>query len=149
MSGAFDAPDVKPRRRETQMTTGYSEYSRKASGWLGFAGIMLILAGAMDVVDGIWAIGAQDTAFDTIIWDGNLDAWGWFYLILGIALIAVGFGVFQRAQWAVWGGIAAASVGAVMHMFWVFTYPIASLVLVTLNVLVIYALSVYGADDAA
>ena len=119
----------------------------KGAGWLGFAGIMLMLAGALDIVNGLTAIGAQDTAFDAIFWDGNLDAWGWFYLIVGIVLVRAGFGVLQRASWAIWVGIIVASIGAITAMFWVFVYPIAALIVVTINVLVIYALAVYGPDD--
>jgi hypothetical protein len=120
--------------------------TREGTGWITFAGIMLIVAGAIDFFNGIWALGASDTAFDTVFWDGNLDAWGWFYLILGIVLVVAGFGVFQRSPWAVTVGIIVASVAAILNMFWVFAYPIASLVLIILNVLVIYALVVYGTD---
>jgi hypothetical protein len=124
-----------------------SATAKAGSGWIGFAGIMLILAGALDIVDGIWALGAQDTRFDAIFWDNNIEAWGWFYLILGIVLVFAGFAVFQRAQWAVWTGIIVAGIGAVTNMFWVFTFPIASLILVTVNILVIYALAVYGTEE--
>ena len=79
----------------------------------GVAGVMLILAGAIDFFDGIRAIGANTTSFDTIFWDNNLEAWGWFYLIVGIVLIATGYFVFQRASWAVTVGIIAATVSAV------------------------------------
>jgi hypothetical protein len=115
-------------------------------GWVAFAGIMLILAGLLDIVNGLWALGAEDTRIDAVFFDNDLDAWGWFYLILGIVLVVTGFGVFNRADWAVTIGIAFAVIAAVLNMLWVFRYPIASLILVTLNVLVIYALSVYGTE---
>ena len=116
-------------------------------GWIAFAGIMLILAGLIDFFNAIWAFDASDTAVDAFIWDGNLDAWGVIYLLVGIGLIVTGFFIFQRAPWAITVGIIAATVGAVIHMFWIFSYPIASFVLVLLNVLVIYGLVVYGTDE--
>jgi hypothetical protein len=119
----------------------------EGGGWITFAGIMLIVAGAIDFFNGIWALGASDTSFDTIFWDGNLDAWGVFYLILGLVLIFAGFGIFQRATWAVAVGIIVSAVAAILNMFWVFAYPIASLVLIILNVLILYALIVYGTGD--
>ena len=73
--------------------------SRSGYGWIVFAGILLVLAGALDIVNGIRAIGAQDTAFDAIFWDNNIEAWGWFYLILGIVLVVTGISVFNRARW--------------------------------------------------
>ncbi len=116
-------------------------------GWIIFSGIMLVLVGLLDIVNGIRAIGAQDTTFDAIFWDNNIEAWGWFYLIVGIVLFVAGWAIFGRAQWAVMVGIAAGVIAAVLNMFWVFVYPIASLIIVIVAVLVVYGLVVYGLND--
>jgi hypothetical protein len=116
-------------------------------GWMVFSGIMLILVGLLDIVNGIRAIGAQDTSFDAIFWDNNIEAWGWFYLIVGIILLAAGVAIFNRARWAVMVGIAAGVIAAVLNMFWVFVYPIASLIIVIVAVLVVYGLVVYGLEE--
>jgi cytochrome b subunit of formate dehydrogenase len=129
------------------MSSATPTVREEGSGWVAFAGIMLILAGAIDFFDGIRAIGANTASFDTIFWDNNLEAWGWFYLIVGIILIVTGFFVFQRAPWAVTVGIIAATVSAVFHMWWIFAYPIVSLILVLIDLLVIYGLVVYGSDE--
>jgi hypothetical protein len=121
--------------------------SRNGSGWIVFSGVMLVLAGLLDIVNGIRAIGAQDTAFDAIWWDNNLEAWGWFYLILGIILVAAGIAIFNRASWAVVVGIAVAAAAAVLNMFWLFVYPIHSLILIIVSILVIYGLTTYGYDE--
>jgi len=126
-----------------------SARTETGSGWIVFAGVMLIVGGAIDFFDGIRAIGAQSTRFDTIFWDNNLDAWGWFYVVVGIILIVTGFFVLQRAPWAVMVGIFAATIGAVVHMWWIFAYPFAALVLVGINLLVIYGLVVGGTDEGA
>jgi hypothetical protein len=105
---------------------------------------MLILAGALDVLNGLWALGTSDTQIDALFYDNNLDAWGWFYLIVGIVIVLAGFAVFARAGWAVTVGIAVGLIGATLNMLWIFQYPIASIVLVSLNVLVVYGLVVYG-----
>jgi hypothetical protein len=116
----------------------------KGQGWITFAGLMLILAGALDVLNGLWALGTSDTQIDALFYDNNLDAWGWFYLIVGIVIVLAGFAVFARAGWAVTVGIAVGLIGATLNMLWIFQYPIASIVLVSLNVLVVYGLVVYG-----
>ena len=121
--------------------------TRRGYGWLVFSGIMLILVGLLDIVSGIRAIGAQDTQFDTIFWDNNIEAWGWFYLIVGIVLLVAGFAIFNRARWAVWVGIAAAVFAAVVNMWWVFAYPVHSLITVIVSALIIYGLTVYGLDE--
>jgi len=66
---------------------------------------------------------------------------------VGIVLIVAGFAVFNRAPWAVTVGVIVALLGALTNMFWIFQYPIASLVLVMINVFVLYALVVYGDRD--
>jgi hypothetical protein len=122
---------------------------RSADRWITFAGLMMILAGTLDIFDGIRALGAQDTTFDAIFYDNNIEAWGWFYLILGIVLVLAGFAVFARARWAVIVGIAVALIGATLNFFWIFVYPLASALIVTLNVLVVYALTMYGLQERA
>jgi hypothetical protein len=122
--------------------------TRSGGGWIGFAGVMMILAGLLDIVNGFWAIDHQDQPVDALFFKNNLEAWGWFYLIVGIVLVVAGFAVFQRAPWAVTFGVVIALIGAVTNMFWIFHYPIASVVLVLINVLVLYALVVYGDRDA-
>ncbi len=123
--------------------------SREGYGWVVFAGILLIIAGLFDIVNGIRAIGAQDTAFDTIFWDNNLEAWGWFYLIVGVVLLVAGIAIFNRAPWAVLVGIAVAVVAAVVNMFWLFVYPIHSLIVIIVCLLIAYGLTVYGLRDDA
>jgi len=120
---------------------------RGGRGWIAFSGIVLIIAGMINVIDGLWAIRTQDTRVDSLFFNNNLDAWGWFYLILGIVLVVAGFAVFGGAPWAAMVGIVFATVAAVLNMFWIFTYPIASLVLVLLCVLVVYGLTVYGLPE--
>ena len=116
-------------------------------GWVAFAGILLGVAGVMQFLDGLWAIRTQDTAVDALFWNNNLEAWGWLYLILGIGLIVTGFFIWQRAAWAFGVGIFVGCIGAVLNIFWIFSYPLASVLLITLNLIVVYALTTYGTDD--
>jgi hypothetical protein len=121
---------------------------RKADRWLAFAGLMLILSGLLNLFDGLWALRRDDTAVDTLFFENNLDGWGWLYLLLGIALIAAGFAVFARARWAVVFGIAIGLLAATLNFFWIFAFPIATAVVVTLNILVVYALTMYGLPES-
>jgi hypothetical protein len=118
------------------------------SGWIAFAGVMLMVAGAIDVLNAIWAFRHDDNAFTAAVWD-NLTAWGVIYLLVGIGLIVTGYYIWQRAPWAIMTGIVVATIGAIMHAFWLFSYPLASIILVGLNVLVIYGLVVYGSEEEA
>jgi hypothetical protein len=81
-----------------------------------------------------------------VFWSDNIEAWGWFYIIVGACLLVTGIYVFRRAAWAAMVGTIAGCIGAVLNIFWIFQYPFASLILITLNVLVAYALTTYGED---
>jgi cytochrome c oxidase subunit IV len=118
--------------------------AKKGSGWIGFAGVILIIAGFFDIISGLWALDHKDTAGDQILYEGNLETWGWIYLVVGIIILLAGFGVFQRAQWARWVGILAAMLGIIVEFFWMFQTPGRSLVYIVIASMVIYALTVYG-----
>jgi hypothetical protein len=55
----------------------------EGAGWLSFAGIMLVMVGFFNVIDGISAIGNSDYVVNKLLF-ANLDAWGWFFLIWGV-----------------------------------------------------------------
>jgi hypothetical protein len=116
-------------------------------GWRLFAAILLMIAGVMQILDGLWALDAQDTAIDAVFWDDNLEAWGWFYICVGVVLLVTGAFILRRAYWATTAGIAIGCVGAIVNIFWIFSYPLASILLITLNLLVVYGLTTYTMDD--
>ena len=123
------------------------------SGWVIFAGIMLIIAGVTRAIDGLWALkrdndleGAPQLQ-ELLLFDDNLAAWGWIYLILGILLIIAGFAVFGRAPWARWVGIVFASVSIFTHFAWMYAYPVQALIGVVIDSLVLYGLAAYGGRD--
>ncbi|HEX6311513.1 MAG TPA: hypothetical protein VF152_07775 [Acidimicrobiia bacterium] len=122
---------------------------RQGTGWVLFAGVMLVLAGVTGALDGLWAIVNGDEQVrviedGVILWDSSLTTWGWIYLIGGIIVILAGFGVVSGAEWARAVGIFVAALWIVVRIPWVFTFPIATLIGIFLAVLVIYGLAVYG-----
>ena len=117
---------------------------RTGTGWTTYAGVMLIVAGFLDVINGLWALDRSDTRSNLLLYADKLGGWGWFYLILGIVLVLAGIGVFYASQLARWIGIIFASIAIVSNALWVFVFPVQSLILIFLATLVIYALVVYG-----
>ncbi|HKF92952.1 MAG TPA: hypothetical protein VKC52_15905 [Acidimicrobiia bacterium] len=127
------------------MATAQDE--RAGIGWLTFAGVMLIVAGLIDVVHGLWALDRADTRSNLLLYADKLGGWGWFYLILGIILVLAGIGVFYRAQWARWTGIIVASIAIVGNALWVFVFPVQVFIIILLASLVVYGLVVYGEPE--
>jgi hypothetical protein len=127
-----------------------SSLEERGSGWIAFAGIMLILVGALDIVNGLWALDHKNTAPNVQeLMYANLETWGWIMLIWGIVVVIAGFLVFGRSQFGRWIGIIAASIAMIVNMTWIVAYPLASLTIVFLSALVLYALIVYGGRDQA
>jgi hypothetical protein len=125
-----------------------SSLEERGSGWIAFAGIMLILVGALDIVNGLWALDHKDTAPNVQeLMYANLETWGWIMLIWGIVVVIAGFLVFSRSQFGRWIGILAASIAMIVNMTWIVAYPLASLAVVFLAALVLYALIVYGGRE--
>ena len=118
----------------------------KGSGWLTYSGIMLVLIGAVSILDAIWAFRYDDTVADLVFFEDNLAAWGWIWLIVGIVLIAAGVGIFNRAQWARWTGIVVASLALLSNLSWAQIQPTQGLIGALLSGLVIYGLARYGEE---
>lgn len=129
-----------------------STMDERGSGWIGFAGIMLIITGALGVVNGLWALDHKDSAAAVggqLLYENKLETWGWIMLIWGILVLISGFAVFGGSQLGRWIGIIAASIAMIVNMTWVFAFPIPALIEVFLAALVLYALVVYGGRDRA
>jgi hypothetical protein len=122
----------------------------EGTGWLTFAGIVLIFAGVMRFFDGIWAFrynGSLPDALQDATFGDNLTTYGWIYVLVGVILVLAGFGVLYKSQFSRWIGIIAAAIGGLSAMAWLPYYPIWSLIYIIIAVVVIMALSVYGGRD--
>jgi hypothetical protein len=117
--------------------------NQAGSGWLGFAGIMLILVGFFNIIDGIAAIANANYLVNQLLF-ANLDAWGWFFLIWGIIQICAGFAIMSGATWGAIVGIVAAFFNAIAQLSWARVYPVWAIAAIVADVLIIYALVVYG-----
>src|SRR5262245_29067308 len=113
------------------------------SGWIGFAGIMLILVGFFNVIDGIAAIGNSNYLANQLLF-ANMDAWGWFFLIWGIIQIIAGFAIMSGATWGAIVGITTAFFNIIAQLAWAQTYPVWAIAAMVVDGLIIYALVVYG-----
>jgi hypothetical protein len=132
-----------------------TEPTRRGTGWIIFAGIAMIVAGANMFINGAWALHASSAVTDKfkdqlLFSSNNLDTWGWIYVIVGGIVLLAGIFVFMRQRWAVMVGIIAATVQAILAFFWIFSpYWMGALVVILLDLLVLHALVAYGDRDAS
>ena len=134
-----------------------SEYKPRepVSGWaiggLTFAATMLVLIGIFQVIAGLVAIFNDDFYVLTQNYTFDLDTtgWGWIHLIIGIAVILVGYFLYAGATWAGVTALVLAVLSAVSNFFFIPYYPFWSILVIALAVWVIWALTrpgVLGAD---
>ena len=86
--------------------------SRSMAGWIGFAGILMVLLGGLGVFEGLIALLEDNyyvvTPSGYLLFD--VTGWGWIMLIWGIVLALVGLALMNGASWARWVSIVLVSV---------------------------------------
>lgn len=117
-------------------------------GWVFFAGFMMILLGAFQVIAGLTAL-FKDTYL--LVGEKGLlildfTTWGWIHLILGIVVLVAGLSVMQGATWARILGVIFTGLAIVAHLAYIAAYPLWSIISIAVGVLVIFALTVYGGE---
>jgi hypothetical protein len=116
-------------------------------GSLTFSSSLLVIMGIFRILDAIWAFKYDDEipgGIQTIIFDQNLAAWGWIWLLLGILMIVGGYAVVKGMEWARWFGVAVLAVAAVTNYSWIVYRPFWTLALEAIYLIGIYGLLVYG-----
>jgi hypothetical protein len=134
--------------------TDYPSSRRRAGMWAAgfvvFAGAIMIMVGIFQAIAGLAAIFDDQFYVRTqnYVFEFDVTAWGWIHLLLGIILIAAGYGVFSGATWARATGMLLAILSAVANFFFIPYYPVWSIVIIALDVAVIWALTVWDRDTA-
>jgi hypothetical protein len=131
---------------ERQVPSSYLEpFDERGSGWIMFAGVLLVGLGTFNVIDGIAAIGkAHFYVGNAHYVFGDLKTWGWVALCLGVLQGLVGLGVFAKNQFARWTGVVVVGLNAIAQLLMMPAYPFWSLSLFAVDILAIYGLVAYG-----
>jgi len=139
--------------RPVASNSGYTPSRRpQATGWVGyvvFAGVMLIMLGGFQVIEGLVAILRDDYYLVTrsgLLLTMDFTAWGWTHLILGEIAVITGIGVLLGQTWARVTGIIIAVLSALANIAFLPAYPIWATIIIALDVLAIYALAVHGRE---
>jgi hypothetical protein len=116
---------------------------RKRSGWITFAGVMAFIAGGYNALSGIAALSDDDTLAsqaNEVLYGVDLTAWGWFWLLVGLAQIVTGVLIFQRNPWGLWLGVGFAALSAMLTVIVMFVFPLWGLAVLTIDMLVLFGL---------
>jgi len=121
------------------------ENDRSMAGWIGFAGLIILIIGGLDVFQGLIAL-LEDNYF-VVSRSGylavDLTAWGWGLVIWGALLILTGLALIRGRTWARWVTLVLVTVNifGILGFLGNTQNPIWALTVLTLNVIVIYALT--------
>ena len=119
-----------------------------AVGMIFFASVMMVMIGFFHAMYGLAAILQNDliVAGPEYIWRLDVTTWGWIHLIAGILVLIAGWSLFSGATWARVVGITLAMISAIANFASIPYYPFWSILIIVLDVLVIWALAVYGGE---
>ena len=127
---------------------GYGTKRTGWTGWIVFAGVMMIISGGLNAWYGLIAV-VND---EWVVWTDRASLYleishsGAVQLVVGLVLLFSGIGVFGGNVLARTVGVIAAGVSLIANFFFIPVYPLRAIVVVTIDVLVIWALTAHGRE---
>ena len=121
------------------------------AGWRLFAGIMILIVGAFNVIDGLRAI-TNASQIENQFPNGNVQlpltdnikTWGWVVLIMGVVMILAGFLIFAGNMVGRIVGVAIAALNAIVQLSYLDHNTFWSFTMILVDILVIYGLVAHG-----
>ena len=122
-----------------------------AHGIAVFAGVIMIVAGAFQAIEGLAGIVNDEylVVLPNYFLAFDITLWGWLHLLIGLALLAIGVSVLRGATWARVAGMILAGISALLNFIWLPYSPWWSLMVIAIDILVIWALANYHREPAS
>jgi hypothetical protein len=120
------------------------ERAAVGAGWVAFAGVLFLVVGSFNVIDGIVAVVEDDHFVADELFFGDLMMWGWILIGIGALQILTAGLIFIRSWAGQFLGIFLASLNLVAQLFFISVYPIWSVLIMVIDAMIIYGLTVYG-----
>lgn len=117
-------------------------------GPAAFAGVLLVLVGVLDVVQGLVAVtsGSFFTVKSEYLKGADPSSWGWAHLVIGVVAVVAGAALFRGADWARGVAVIVATIGMFVNFLWIPYYPAGAIVLVGMNIFVMWAAFAHTRD---
>lgn len=127
--------------------------NKQVTGWVGwvyFAGLLMMVAGVFQGIAGLTALLKNDfyVVTERALLAFNVTTWGWVHMLLGVILLAAGAAVINGRTWGRIIAIILATLSAMANFLFISAYPVWSIMVIVIDILIIYALVVHG-DEAA
>ena len=117
------------------------------SGWIVFASTLMVILGSFHAIAGLVGIFDEDyyrVGENGLVVSVDYSTWGWTHLVLGILVACAGGALLRGATWARIVAIVLAVASSIANLVFMAAYPLWSFIMITINFLVIYAVTVHG-----
>lgn len=140
-----------PTQAQYATTMSGDESLGSWGGLVSFAAIVMILIGAFQATAGLVGIVNDEfyLATEEYVFQFDATTWGWVHLLLGTVIFLAGFGVVLGQVWARSVGVVLASFSALAMFMFIPYYPLWSVLIIALDVMVIWALAVHATPTAS
>ena len=107
-----------------------------------FAAVLLVMIGVFHVIQGLAALtdgGFFESPKSYFVGPDMVTTWGWAHLLLGIAALAAGWSLRKRAMWARGVSVSVVTLSMFVSFMWIPIYPVASILIIVLDIWVMWA----------
>lgn len=124
-------------------------WEKERYGWALFAVVTLVLVGGFQIINGFIALfrsGIYQVGRTKLLLNVDYTAWGWIHLALGILALVAAIGLMRGQLWSRILGVGLCAISAIAYMTFIPAFPALSLVVIAVDILVIYAITVHGGE---
>jgi hypothetical protein len=116
------------------------------TGWIYFAGFLLILRGALEGIFGLVAL-LKDTYYvvaeeSLVVFD--YSTWGWLHLLAGLLVLWAGTALINGSSAARVVAIVLMGLTLIGNLLFISAYPFWGVFAVVVDLIILYALIVHG-----
>jgi hypothetical protein len=115
------------------------------------AGALLLTSAVLTVLQGIQALVDHRPLIigSNYVYKFNATGWGWIHIAAGIVLGIVAMGLISGAVWARVTAIVMACISIVVMFMWLPYYPMWSIIVIALDVIIIWAVATWDTTAAS
>jgi hypothetical protein len=137
-------PQYPSASRAREDTSGW------ATGFILFAGLMMIMVGIWQALEGLIGIFENEfyVATRNYLFQFDATTWGWIHLLLGLLVAFAGWGLLSGQTWARTVAIILAVLSAIANFLWLPYYPFWALLIIAVDIFVIWAIAAHGREVA-
>ena len=121
-----------------------SSRRQKLPGIVSFTAVLFTLTGFFHAIQGLGALVKKEYFDESTLLYSNLQVTGWVWVVLGLLQIGAAYMIVGRASGGRILGIVLATLSVVVSFFTMGAYPVWSIVVIAVDLLMIYGLTVHG-----